>query len=333
MIFFVIQNTLKLASLGAYFYLVFYSDHYKFISNFDDFYIKLILGVAAFITTISVFKQDLFLNKKFALVYNGIVGSVFASLSYKIALLESYKVDFVSLGPWIKLRRLWTPKEYIEMFLELIKDNPKIDPTKISAKFLDQVSKSSSIADLKHFKQILIEQQASLRQQVSQFDTIVNYLFIGLAAAFALYFGYRIISGLNKPSFPHLSPRSPADVAYATEEAHIACSILRDELRVTSYNLDQRVSDLVVHVKTAEANIEQLKKTVDGLETFGVGPRMDSLLNNSNAVSVLTQAFGLEGLESADPDVLHKALNSLRTYYKTSLQIVNEHIAKLKEVK
>lgn len=132
--YFTIQNLLKLISLSAYAYLMFFSEYYKFVSNYDEAHIKFILSIAAIITIVSVFKHDLFTNKKLALLYNGIVGAAFASLSYKIVLLENYKVDIVSLGPWIKLRRIWTPKEYVDIFFDLIKDNPKIDSTKISAR-------------------------------------------------------------------------------------------------------------------------------------------------------------------------------------------------------
>ena len=42
----------------------------------------------------------------------------------------------------------------------------------------------------------------------------------------------------------------------------------------------------------------------------------------------MVRAFALESLESGDPELIRKALDSLRNYFTISLKIVNEHIAK-----
>lgn len=320
----IIQNIFKLASLSAYAYLMIFSDYYKFVSNYDEFYIKLLLSCAALITIISLFKQDLFSNKKFALVYNTIVGATFASLSYKICILESYKVDQVSLGPWIKLRRLWTPKEYVDMFFDLIKDNPKIDATKISAEFIDQVSKSRSIGDLERYKQILIEQQAEL--EISQFsDTVVMYLLIAVATVAALYFGYQIVNlAFNQQDTVN---KDIAEKLASTDRELIR---LRDETMAVTQDLNDKIANLAKSLEKTHSSGQGLRTAVEELKTLtgNAVAQMFPLLSCSNAVNVMVHAFALDGLESGDPELINEALDSLKTYFTVSFKMVKEHIAK-----
>lgn len=320
----IIQNIFKLASLSAYAYLMIFSDYYKFVSNYDEFYIKLLLSCAALITIINLFKQDLFSNKKFALAYNTIVGAIFASLSYKIVLLESYKVDQVSLGPWIKLRRLWTPKEYVDMFFDLIKDNPKIDATKISAEFIDQVSKSRSIGDLERYKQILIEQQAKL--EISQFsDTVVLYLIIAVATVAALYFGYQIVK-LNQQD----TVNNNKDIAEKLANTDRELIRFRDETMKATQDLNDKIANLAASLEKTRVSGQELRTAVKELKnlTEDATAQMYPLLSCSNAVNVIVRAFALDGLESGDPELINEALDSLKTYFAVSFKMVHEYIAK-----
>jgi methyl-accepting chemotaxis protein len=323
--YFTIQNILKITSLVTYIYLTIYSDYYKFVSNYDEFYIKLLLSCAALITIINLFKQDLFSNKKFALAYNAIVGAIFASLSYKVVLLESYKVDQVSLGPWIKLRRLWTPKEYVDMFFDLIKDNPKIDATKISAEFIDQVSKSRSIGDLERYKQILIEQQAKL--EVSQFnDTVVMYLIIAVATVAALYFGYQIVN----LAFNQQDTAVNKDIAEKLANTDREFIRLRDETMKATQDLNDKIANLAASLEETRVSGQELRIAVKALKnlTEDATAQMYPLLSCSNAVNVIVRAFALDGLESGDPELINEAQDLLKTYFTVSLKMVHEYLGK-----
>ena len=329
----IIQNIFKLASLSAYAYLMIFSDYYKFISNYDETYIRLFLSLAALVTIISVFKEDLFKNKKLALAYNSIVGATFASLSYKVLLLEKYKVDIVSLGPWIKLRRLWTPREYVDMFFELIKDNPKIDATKISAKFIDQVSKASSVGDLERFKQILIEQQASA-SQVPQLDaTIFQYLVIAIGTLAALYIGYHVVNSMFNPEVVNSRmvsaklARADETINAVREETIRAVSALEDENIRVIRDINGKIEGLRLSIEKTQIGNNMVVEELKTL-TKETASQIAPLLRCSNAINVMVHAFALDGLESGNPELINKALDSLKNYFTVSLKIVNEHIAK-----
>jgi hypothetical protein len=332
--YFTIPNILKITSLVTYLYLTIYSDYYKFVSSYPEDFIKLILGIAAIITTITILNEN-FVNKRLALkrlalIYNVLVGSMFTNLFYKIALLEFYKADLASLGPWIKIRRIWTPKEYIEMFLELIKDNPKIDPTKISAKFLDQVSRSSSVGDLQRFKQILIEQQSSVMMSQGSLDPtiVLKYLLITVGTVVTLYFTYQMSLLLfNQDNVNKAMQASIKQEAKALETLKDNTIAVTDKLNDGLINLGKALKKTHEDCQGLKAAVEEMKNL-----TGNAMKEMVPVLKCSNALNVITQAFGLETLESGDREVINKALESLKTYFTISLKMVNEHIAKARLV-
>jgi hypothetical protein len=211
------------------------------------------------------------------------------------------------------------------MFLEKMR-KIDFDISKITPQFLDQVSKSRSIGDLERYKVILLDQQKSAISNLPAIDYALafKYIAITIVGVVALYFAYHSVNLVFNQDTVN------KDVAEKLAGTDKAVSILREDTIAATQDLNDKIADLAKSLEKTHASGQGLRMAVEELKTLtgDALKQMTPLLGSSNALKVMVHAFGLESLESGDPELIRKALDSLRNYFTISLKMVNEHIAR-----
>jgi len=306
----------KIASVGSALVCLFLISTQSFeitspyISN-----VYLYLVLAAILSLLLAFYPNAIVGIP-AFIYNFVFGSTTFTLAYKGLYLYYFSYLDTLNVKWLTIKYAWTPERLKRAFVAKIQNQqPDFDFTKLDAHHLQKVLKCKSGAELDKVVNEVINYTSY------NFDFYAKIVLAVAGLAFIVIGGFYIFNTIvsqdtvNQKIDEVARDHSAALKAVADDHAALAQTV--SDLKNNSIELSNQVTGLATRVDLGFARIEEANQIVGGL-----AKSMQNMLLLNPALSVLAQAFGLEGLHTTAEIELAK--RSLQDYFDKTLLWANE---------
>jgi hypothetical protein len=251
-----------------------------------------------------------------AFIYNFLIGSTIFTLTYKGLYLYYFSTVDALNAKWLVIKYVWTPERLQRAFVNKIQRiQPDFDFNKLDSRYLQKVLNCKSNVELDRIVNEIINQTSY------NFEFYGKIVLVVLGVTFIAVAGFYVLNTIlgqdNVNQKIDEVAKSHLEAIKKIESDHASLAQTVSDLRQGSLNLTTVVTNLATRVDEAFPRIETAMNAAGQL-----GKSMNNMLLLNPALSVLAQAFGLEGLHTTAEIELAK--RSLQDYFDKTLLWANE---------